>query len=89
MLGSISRLRRLVLPNRFFSVSFRLARYREPLGVAELQQLARVRERVIPGRYLAHEDADGMNPGARYIRCALVHDIETTARALDRLARTL
>ena len=45
--------------------------------------------RVIPGRYLAHEDADGMNPGARYIRCALVHDIETTARALDRLARTL
>jgi aspartate/methionine/tyrosine aminotransferase len=45
--------------------------------------------RVIPGRYLAHEDESGANPGARYIRCALVHDIDTTARALDRLARTL
>lgn len=45
--------------------------------------------RVIPGRYLAHDDGSGRNPGAAYIRCALVHDLDTTARALERLARTL
>ena len=45
--------------------------------------------RVIPGVYLAHRDGNGRNPGAGYIRCALVHDVDTTARALDRLARTL
>ena len=31
--------------------------------------------RVIPGSYLAKTDRDGQNPGAAYIRCALVHDL--------------
>ena len=41
--------------------------------------------RVIPGVYLAKTDAQGNNPGAGYIRCALVHDLETTEQALQRL----
>ena len=45
--------------------------------------------RVIPGSYLAKTDRDGQNPGAAYIRCALVHDLKTTAQALDRLVDTL
>jgi N-succinyldiaminopimelate aminotransferase len=47
------------------------------------------RLRVLPGRYLARDEADGGNPGARYIRVALVHDLETTERALGRLADIL
>ena len=45
--------------------------------------------RVIPGIYLAKSDADGLNPGAGYIRCALVHDLNTTEQALNRLSSTL
>jgi len=45
--------------------------------------------RVIPGVYLARPGPDGRNPGAGYIRCALVHDIDTTEEALQRLADTL
>lgn len=45
--------------------------------------------RVLPGRYLARDGADGSNPGARHIRVALVHDLETTTRALTRLAEIL
>jgi len=41
--------------------------------------------RTIPGRYLSKDDADGNNPGAPYIRCAMVHDIDTTEQALSRL----
>ena len=44
--------------------------------------------RVIPGEYLARE-ADGYHPGAGYIRLALVHDKDTTAEALTRLANVL
>ena len=44
--------------------------------------------RVIPGEYLARE-ADGYHPGAGYIRLALVHDKDTTAEALTRLADVL
>jgi aspartate/methionine/tyrosine aminotransferase len=45
--------------------------------------------RVVPGRYLAREQADGSNPGAGYIRVALVQDQETTAEALHRLVGVL
>ena len=45
--------------------------------------------RVIPGSYLAKSDATGQNPGAKYIRCALVHDLNTTEQALMRLNSTL
>ena len=45
--------------------------------------------RVVPGRYLAREQADGSNPGADYIRVAMVQDNETTAEALHRLVAVL
>jgi aspartate/methionine/tyrosine aminotransferase len=45
--------------------------------------------RVIPGHYLARDQADGRNPGAGYIRVAMVHDNTTTAEALHRLVATL
>ncbi|MBV9563971.1 MAG: aminotransferase class I/II-fold pyridoxal phosphate-dependent enzyme [Bradyrhizobium sp.] len=45
--------------------------------------------RVIPGSYLARTQADGFNPGAGYIRLALVSDAESTAEALHRLVETL
>jgi aspartate/methionine/tyrosine aminotransferase len=41
--------------------------------------------RVVPGSYLAHEAADGSNPGAGYVRAALVDDLKTTETALHRL----
>lgn len=45
--------------------------------------------RVVPGRYLARVQADGFNPGAGYLRVAMVQDSETTAEALHRLVRVL
>ncbi len=45
--------------------------------------------RVLPGRYCAREQADGSNPGADYIRVAMVHDKETTAEALHRIVAVL
>ena len=35
--------------------------------------------RVVPGRYLAREQVDGSNPGADYIRVAMVQNKEVTA----------
>jgi N-succinyldiaminopimelate aminotransferase len=40
--------------------------------------------KVLPGAYLARPDASGKNPGAPYIRIALVHDRDKTSRALER-----
>ncbi len=45
--------------------------------------------RVLPGRYAAREQPDGSNPGADYIRVAMVHDNETTAEALHRIVAVL
>jgi aspartate/methionine/tyrosine aminotransferase len=45
--------------------------------------------RVIPGRYLAREQSDGFNPGAGYIRVAVVQDAKTTEEALTRLVAVL
>ncbi|MBB5052010.1 aspartate/methionine/tyrosine aminotransferase [Afipia massiliensis] len=46
--------------------------------------------RVIPGSYLARPQADGSNPGAGYIRVAMVQqDSETTAEALHRMVDVL
>jgi N-succinyldiaminopimelate aminotransferase len=45
--------------------------------------------RVIPGSYLARLQPDGFNPGAGYIRLALVSDSESTAEALHRLVKVL
>jgi len=45
--------------------------------------------KVLPGAYLGRPDGDGRNPGEAWIRVALVHDLETTAAALDGLVATL
>jgi N-succinyldiaminopimelate aminotransferase len=45
--------------------------------------------RVLPGRYAARDQDDGSNPGADYIRVAMVHDNETTAEALHRIIAVL
>lgn len=45
--------------------------------------------RVLPGGYAAQTDAEGRNPGADYIRIAMVHDKNTTAEALHRLMSVL
>ena len=45
--------------------------------------------RVLPGGYLARPDGDGINPAARYVRIALVQDLETTTAALERLSYAL
>ena len=61
-------------------------------GGSEAATLALWREagvRVVPGRYLAREQADGSNPGADYIRVAMVQNKEITAEALHRLVAVL
>ncbi|MEZ5788277.1 MAG: aminotransferase class I/II-fold pyridoxal phosphate-dependent enzyme [Xanthobacteraceae bacterium] len=45
--------------------------------------------RVLPGRYIAREQTDGTNPGAAFIRVALVQDETITAEALHRLVAAL
>jgi aspartate/methionine/tyrosine aminotransferase len=45
--------------------------------------------RVVPGSYLARDQADGSNPGRGYIRVAMVQDQETTAEALHRMVAVL
>jgi N-succinyldiaminopimelate aminotransferase len=45
--------------------------------------------RVVPGRYLARNQTDGSNPGADYIRVAMVQDKAATAEALHRLVAVL
>ncbi|HMA70314.1 MAG TPA: aminotransferase class I/II-fold pyridoxal phosphate-dependent enzyme [Xanthobacteraceae bacterium] len=54
---------------------------------ARLWQEAGVR--VLPGRYAARDQDDGSNPGADYIRIAMVHDRETMAEALHRIVAVL
>ncbi len=45
--------------------------------------------RVVPGKYLAREQADGSNPGADYVRVAMVQNAEATAEALHRIVDVL
>jgi aspartate/methionine/tyrosine aminotransferase len=45
--------------------------------------------RIVPGKYLARDQADGSNPGEGYIRVAMVQDKESTAEALHRLVAAL
>jgi N-succinyldiaminopimelate aminotransferase len=44
--------------------------------------------KVLPGLYLARGEGE-KNPGRRYIRVALVHDVETTREAMQRMAEVL
>jgi N-succinyldiaminopimelate aminotransferase len=57
------------------------------VAAAELWRQAGVR--VLPGRYAARDQDDGSNPGADFIRVAMVHDKETTAEALHRIVAVL
>ncbi len=45
--------------------------------------------RVLPGAYMGRPDENGVNPGQRYIRVALVYDTETTAAGLRRMQQVL
>ena len=44
---------------------------------------------MLPGGYMARADANGVNPGAAYIRVALVLEPELMAPALKRMAPIL
>ena len=57
--------------------------------VAAVELWRRAGLRVVPGRYLARDQDDGTNPGAGYIRVAMVQDQATTAEALHRLVDVL
>jgi N-succinyldiaminopimelate aminotransferase len=45
--------------------------------------------KVLPGGYMSRPDASGRNPGAPYIRAALVHETPVVAAALERMAAVL
>nr|WP_246546315.1 aminotransferase class I/II-fold pyridoxal phosphate-dependent enzyme [Ancylobacter defluvii] len=45
--------------------------------------------RTVPGGYLCRSEADGRNPGADYLRLALVQDLATTRAALPRVVAGL
>jgi len=45
--------------------------------------------RVLPGSYLARPGSDGSNPGAGYIRVALVQATDPTREALTRMVDVL
>ena len=44
---------------------------------------------ILPGGYLARDQADGCNPGVGFIRVAMVQDSATTAEALHRIVAVL
>jgi aspartate/methionine/tyrosine aminotransferase len=45
--------------------------------------------KLLPGRYLARDEADGSNPGENFVRVAMVQDLATTEDALTRITGTL
>ena len=45
--------------------------------------------KVIPGAFLAQTGRDGTNPGANFVRVALVQDPATIREALERLVAVL
>lgn len=45
--------------------------------------------RVVPGCYLSATNAEGSNPGANFIRIAMVESLQTTSEAMDRLVSVL
>jgi aspartate/methionine/tyrosine aminotransferase len=57
--------------------------------VAALRLWREAAVRTLPGAYTARPNARGDNPGARYIRVALVHDDATIEQGLSRMVRVL
>jgi aspartate/methionine/tyrosine aminotransferase len=43
--------------------------------------------KVVPGAYLSQVNRDGVNPGERYVRVALVHPVATIREALERVVQ--
>lgn len=43
--------------------------------------------KVLPGAYLTHASSDAKSPGEPFVRVALVEDLATTRRALERIAQ--
>ena len=72
---------------RIFSLARRFETRRQ--RDRDQETVAEAGVRVVPGRYLAREQADGSNPGADYIRVAMVQDKAATAEALHRLVAVL
>ena len=60
----------------------------DQLGLRPVELRFRLRDIQI-GRYAARNQADGSNPGADFIRVAMVHDKATTAEALHRIVAVL
>lgn len=57
------------------------------LAAVELWRQAAIK--VLPGSYMARDDASGENPGASFIRVALVYEPSQLASALDQMAHVL
>jgi N-succinyldiaminopimelate aminotransferase len=54
-----------------------------------LELWRRAAVKVLPGGYMARAEADGNNPGARYIRVAVILEPDEMAAALRRMAPVL
>ncbi|MBT4908357.1 MAG: aspartate aminotransferase, partial [Rhodospirillaceae bacterium] len=59
-------------------------------GVAVAERLWREAAiKTLPGAFMAKEEADGTNPGARYLRVALVYEEARTREGLTRMVELL
>jgi len=58
-------------------------------GDATVTLWQRAGVKVLPGAFLAQAGRDGTNPGANYVRLALVHDAATVREALERFVVVL
>lgn len=56
-------------------------------GEAAVTLWKRFGVKVVPGAFLAQPGRDGTNPGAGYVRVALVHDLATLQEALERIVK--
>ena len=58
-------------------------------GDAAVTLWQRAAVKVLPGAFLAQAGLDGTNPGVKYVRLALVHDVATIRAALERFVVVL
>lgn len=74
-----------VTPAAGFFLWLDVSRWGDAVAVTEALWTAKG-VKVLPGSYLASDQADGSNPGRRYIRLSLTAPLEQTETALRRLA---
>ena len=77
-----------VTPEAGFFLWLDIGRWGDSLAVTR-DLWAETGVKVLPGAYLASDQADGTNPGRNYIRVGLCAPLETTETALQRLATWL